>query len=51
MLVRFELTCNSEKQLICMARAILKRAKVLIMDEVASVFSCVNFCDLSSLSI
>lgn len=28
------LTRHSEKQLLCMARAILKRAKVLVMDEV-----------------
>jgi ABC-type multidrug transport system fused ATPase/permease subunit len=26
--------CGSEKQLLCMARAILKRSKVLVMDEV-----------------
>ena len=29
---------NSEKQLLCMARAILKRSKVLVMDEVRCPF-------------
>ena len=28
------LVLSSEKQLLCMARAILKRSKVLVMDEV-----------------
>jgi hypothetical protein len=31
----------SEKQLLCMARAILKRSKLLVMDEVCFFFSCV----------
>ena len=30
------LVLSSEKQLLCMARAILKRSKVLVMDEVRS---------------
>src|ERR1700722_2837024 len=34
---------NSEKQLLCLARAILKRSKILVMDEV-SMSGCVSGC-------
>jgi ABC-type multidrug transport system fused ATPase/permease subunit len=35
----------SEKQLLCMARAILKRSKVLIMDEVSVLYPklCIDY--------
>jgi ABC-type phosphate transport system ATPase subunit len=33
---------SSEKQLLCMARAILKRSKVLVMDEVRRLIICVS---------
>lgn len=50
MLDALKLIRKSEKQLICMARAILKRAKVLVMDEVISRMFRIGFCDLSYFS-